>query len=330
MTTSSGTGRADHRTRVTVAIPTRDRPDHLCSVVRDIWAGRRRPDEILVVCQGDAPVEAARRLKREVPGAVPAVRFYASARHGTCANRNDIIRLATGDFIAFSDDDMSLPETWLESMLEIWAQDWECGAVLLTGPIQAPEEASNPLATPGRRLGATRRVWRTPPGSGDVLYGGHFGAPRSVYNRVGLPPFDERFGPGTRFPGAGDEEFALRVLSVGVPIAFEPSIEATHIAEAESWVQSQFEHCQGTGAMYVLRLSSGQKGALGLAVRAIFRVTGKAVRAAAAWRFRESVGRLAGVVGILYGAVRWWVTGAENEPRAPEPVPGELSLVQLD
>ncbi len=330
MTTGSGAVRVDHRTRVTVAIPTRDRPDGLCAVVRDIWAGRHRPDEILVVCQGDGAVATAHRLKREVPGAVPALRFYSSARHGTSANRNDAIRLASGDFIAFSDDDMRLPESWLETMLEIWVTDWKCGAVLLTGTIHVPAEAADPGSTPGRRIGQTRRVWRAPPDSGDVLYGGHYGAPRSVYNRVGFPPFDERFGPGTEFPGAGDEEFALRVLSAGVPIAFEPSIEATHVAEAESWIQSQFEHCQGTGAMYVLRWSSGQKGALGLAARTIFGVTAKAIRAAAGWRFREAVGRLAGVVGILHGAVRWWVTGAENEPRASEPDPGELRLAQLD
>lgn len=330
MTTGSGMGRADHRIRVTVAIPTRDRPDRLCAVVRDLWAGWRRPDEILVVCQGDAAVETVRQLKHEVPGAVPALRFYVSARHGLSANRNDAVRLATGDFIAFSDDDMRLPETWLETMLQIWVRDWERGAVILTGPIHVLDETTNPASIAGRRIGQTRRIWRAPPASGDVLYGGHFGAPQSVYNRVGFPPFDERLGLGAQFPGAEDEEFALRALSAGVPIAFEPSIEATHVAEAESWIQSQFEHCQGTGAMYVLRWSSGQKGALGLAARTIFGVTAKAVRAGAGWRFRESVGQLAGVVGILYGAVRWWVTGAENEPRAPEPVPGELSLVQLD
>jgi hypothetical protein len=330
MTTSGEAGGAGDGLRVTVAIPSRNRPDSLCRVVGDIWAGRRRPDEVVVICQGEGATATAQRLAREVPGVVPALRFYASARTGASASRNDALRLSSGEFIAFSDDDMSLPETWLESMLDAWKREWDEDAVLLTGPIDAPDGAADPGATPGHRPGEIRREWRTPPASGDVLYGGHFGAPRLVYDRAGSPPFDERFGPGSRFNGAGDEVFALRVLGAGVPVAFEPSIRATHVAHEDEWIRSQFQHSRGAGALLVLRSSWGDRTALGSALRGVGGIGAKGIRAAARLRFREAAGRFAAVAGITHGAWSWWVTGAGNEPRAVEPDQGELRLVHLD
>lgn len=315
--------------RVTVAIPSRDRPDALCRVVRDVCGGRRRPDEIVVVCQGSGALEAARRLEREVPEALPLLRFYASSRTGSGAARNDAIRLATGQFIAFSDDDMRLPEAWLQSMLDVWRRVWDAGPVLLTGPIDAPEGTADVAATPGRRPGASRRVWHAVPRDGDVLYGGHFGAPRSVYERAGSPPFDERLGPGTRFRGAEDETFALRVLRAGAPVTFDPAIRATHMADETGWIQSQFQHSRGAGALFVLRWSWGDRDAPGVAARTVVRVAAKGIRAALRLRFREAAGRFAAVGGMVGGALVWWTTGAGREPSASEPQPGELRLVRL-
>lgn len=311
MTRSDGDGGRE-RIDVTVAIPTRNRPDSLCQVVADVWAGRRRPDEILVICQGNHTQEAADRLRRAVPDAVPALRFYVSERTGSSSSWNDAVRLARGAFIAFSDDDMRLPPAWLETMLATWERDWDRGPVLLTGPIEVPPDTVDPEATPGRRPGDRPRVWRTAPTSGDVLYGGHFGAPRAAFDALGSPPFDERFGPGSRFPGAGDEEFALRLLDAGVPIAFEPSIHATHVADASSWVGSLFYHSQGAGALYVSRMQHRRPAAFG----ALFRTTGglvaKGVRSAVRLRFRESAGWFASLAGMGMGAVRWLATEPRN------------------
>ena len=243
----------------------------------------------------------------------------ASNRRGTNASRNDAVRLASGDFIAFSDDDMHLPESWLETMMEIWERDWEGGDVLLTGPIQSPAGNTDKSAAPGRRVGATRRVWRSPYTFDDVLYGGHFGAPKTVYSRVGNPPFDERFGPGTGLPGAGDEEFALQVLREAVPIVFEPSLSATHLAHTSTWVRDQFRHCQGSGALFVARRSWGDPTAARAAARAVVTRIAQGVRALLSLRIREGAGRFAGLGGLALGAWRW----------AHEPEPGDLMLVDF-
>ncbi|MFW6089703.1 MAG: glycosyltransferase [Gemmatimonadota bacterium] len=315
--------------RVTVAIPSRDRPDSLCRVVRDACGGHRRPDEIVVICQGRRALEAARRLVREVPEALPLLRFYASSRTGVAAARNDAIRQATGQFIAFSDDDMRLPQAWLASMLDVWRREWDAGPVLLTGPIDAPEGAADAAATPGHRPGVRRRVWHAPPRDGDVLYGGHFGAPRNVYERAGSPPFDERLGPGTRFRGGEDEVFAFRVLRAGVPITFDPAIRATHMADETEWIRSQFRHSRGAGALFVLRWSLGDRAAPGAAVRTVFGIAAKGVRVAMRRRFREAAGRFAAIGGMVAGALLWWTTGAGRAPSASEPRPGDLRFLPL-
>lgn len=315
--------------RTTVAIPTRGRPERLCTVVRDICAGDRRPDEILVVCQGEGALDTAHRLNDEVPESVPILRFYASTRRGPNASWNDAIRLAVGEFIAFTDDDMRLPEEWLEEMIRLWVEDWDRAPVLLTGPILAPETASDPSATPGYRPGDGRRVWRSPPLVGDVLFGGHFGAPRDVFTRAGRPPFDERLGPGTRFPGAGDEEFAIRLLRAGVPIAFEPSLSATHVADVDTWIRSQHQHSIGVGASYLIRWSSGERRAPVAAMRTLCGVLLKGLHNFLRLHFREGAGRVAGALGILRGALRWTISAERHEPPASEPGPGEVYEVPL-
>lgn len=309
--------------KVTVAIRSRERPEGLCAVVRDVWAGTRRPDELVVVCQGAGAEEAGHFLRREVPGVVPVLRFYASSRDGASRNWNDALRLATGDFIAFADDDTRVPRDWLASMLEAWDDDWAREPVLLTGPILAPADSTDPNVMPGRRNGAETRVWREPTAE-DVLFGGHFGAPRVAYERAGSPPFDERFGPGTRFPGAGDDAFALRLLRAGVPVVFDPSIRVTHVATAEDWVGDLFRHSQGSGALFVHRLSSGEPRVLRMAAKTLAGNLAKSLRAAARGRFRESAGRFALILGSLFGAARWIVTRAGTQPSAVPPRPGDL------
>jgi glycosyltransferase involved in cell wall biosynthesis len=316
--------------RVSVTIPTYGRPDTLCDVVRDVWNGRRRPDEIVVVCQGDDALATADRLRREVPEAAAVLRFYASTRRGTNANRNDAVRVATGEFIAFTDDDMRLPDTWLSAMLTAWETDWDGGPVLLTGPIHGPDDAAALSAVPGRRVGDERRIWRTPPPIGDVLFGEQFGAPRAVFERAGSPPFDERFGPNSPFPGAGDEEFAMRVLKAGVPIVFDPSIQGTHLAYPETWIRSLWTHAQGVGAMYALRWSEGERAVLGIALRNVFGIIAKGLRIAASLRFREAAGRFANAAGIVGGAVRWTASDVKDAPREGQAEPGALTLVPLD
>jgi GT2 family glycosyltransferase len=312
--------------RVTVAIRSRERPDGLCATVGDVWAGTRLPDELVVVCQGAGAEEAVRLLRREVPGVVPVLRFYASSRAGASRNWNDALRLATGDFIAFADDDMRVPQDWLASMLEVWNEDWAGEPVLLTGPILAPADSADPNVVPGQRKGAAKRVWREPTAE-DVLFGGHFGAPRIAYELAGSPPFDERFGPGTRFPGAGDIAFALRLLRAGVPVVFDPSIRVTHMARAEEWVGDLFRHSQGNGALFVHRLLSGEPRVLRMAANTLAGNLAKGLRAAARGRFRESAGRFALILGIMYGAGRWIVTRAGKTPSAVSPRPGDLRQI---
>lgn len=331
MRSDEATGRASRLDdlRVTVAIPTRERPNRLVQVVGDVWVGTRRPDEVLVVCQGEGATDIARSLVEEVSGVKSALRFYASRRTGTNANLNDLLRLARGDFIALTDDDMRLPPDWLARMLEVWSNDWKAADVIVTGPIDVPENVSNPHATPGYRPGEDRRVWRELPVVGDTLYGGHFGAPRSLFERLDGPPFDERFGPGTKYPGSTDTELARRALAQGMPIVFDPAIRATHLSNPSAWIRSQHLHSIGDGAMFLVRASEGEPGMLGVAVRTITAVTAKGLHNLATLRVREGTGRLFGAAGLIRGAWRWWRGAERHEPRTRVPTPDELRLVEL-
>jgi hypothetical protein len=115
-----------------------------------------------------------------------------------------------------------------------------------------------------------------------------------------------------------------------VPVAFEPTIEATHVARSRDWVRDQYAHSQGTGGLVALRWASGDRAALGIAARTVSTCLGKGVKAGLSLRGRVAAGRFAAVVGITMGAWRWWRTGASGAARAVPASDEEVRPVQLE
>jgi len=88
------------RATLSVIIPTRHRPALLSRALASVAAQSRRPDEVILVDDGDSPLEAA-------PGAgVRVVR--QEGPHGAARARNLGASVAGGTFLAFLDDD----DTW--------------------------------------------------------------------------------------------------------------------------------------------------------------------------------------------------------------------------
>ena len=88
------------RATLSVIIPTRHRPTLLSRALASVAAQRRRPDEVILVDDGDTPLEAApeagvRLVRQEAP-------------HGAARARNLGASVASGTLLAFLDDD----DTW--------------------------------------------------------------------------------------------------------------------------------------------------------------------------------------------------------------------------
>ncbi|WP_224242050.1 glycosyltransferase family 2 protein [Hyalangium gracile] len=102
---------------ISVLIPTRHRPVLLQRALASVAAQTRRPDEVLVIDDGDEPLELLSR------GEVSVVR--QEAPHGAPRARNRGASLVRGRFIAFLDDD----DTWHPDYLA------EAERIALTGDL---------------------------------------------------------------------------------------------------------------------------------------------------------------------------------------------------
>ena len=107
-------GVSTQATRVSVIVPTRDRP----ALLREALASIRAIEtdaltfEILV---GDNGKDAASRAAAEEFGAI----YLPVERAGAGAARNAGLKVASGEFIAFLDDDEIAPPTWLAELLRV-------------------------------------------------------------------------------------------------------------------------------------------------------------------------------------------------------------------
>jgi glycosyltransferase involved in cell wall biosynthesis len=108
---AAGEGASQRRSpRVSVIIPTHNRPDRLPRAVASVLNQTFRDVEIVIVDDASAD-DAAEVVARQDP----RIRYV---RHGSpkgaCGARNTGIRLARGEFVGFLDDD----DEWLPEKLQ--------------------------------------------------------------------------------------------------------------------------------------------------------------------------------------------------------------------
>lgn len=210
---------------LTAAICTHARPKALARCLDSLRILRERHDfEILVVNNGPpltAP-EGARLVREPRPGLDFA--------------RNCALREATGDWVAFLDDDVTVDGGWYEGLREAWSQYPDAAAV--TGLVLARELATEAQILFEQRGGFQRgfdtRCYRglLP---GNPLYpagAGLFGAGCNMAFRrdilVALGGFDEALDTGSPLPGGGDLDAFFRIIAAGHSLVYEPACLVFH------------------------------------------------------------------------------------------------------
>ena len=218
---------------VTVAVCTRDRPEDLARCLDALAALRYPALELLVV--DNAP---ATRDAHGVVAARPGVRYAVEPRPGLGWARNRALAEATGEILAFTDDDVVVEPGWVEALAAVFQEDAQVGAVTgLVLPLELETQAQR-LFEEYRSFGRGRERIRAamPPGSGPVAarYGltGSFGAGanmafrRRVLDELG--GFDPCLGAGTPSRGGEDLEMYFRVLKAGHALVYQPTAVVGH------------------------------------------------------------------------------------------------------
>src|SRR4051794_3095632 len=112
--------------KVTVCIPT-IRPDTVADAIRSIRAQTHTDWELVVVGQGDEHI--LRAVVENAADGDPRLFYVHLTRKGLSIARNSALSRATGDVIAFTDDDCIAPPDWLAEVVAAFGRYPDIGLV---------------------------------------------------------------------------------------------------------------------------------------------------------------------------------------------------------
>lgn len=118
---------------ISVCIPTFRRNERLRAVLDDLALQERRPDQVVVV-DNDATGAARSVVEQFRASGVPfRVDYDVQTEPNIAATRNRTVQLASGDWMAFVDDDERAPRSWLR---ELMLAAERCKADGVLGPVE--------------------------------------------------------------------------------------------------------------------------------------------------------------------------------------------------
>ncbi len=220
-----GTSDASHHSavRVSVVMCTRNRASRLAACLDRIAAsggGSQASWELLVVDNGSTD-DSLSVLDRWGGANTCAFRVVAEPRPGLSLARNAGVRAATGELIAFVDDDCLVESDWMERLLAAYLMqpvpDLVGGRVDLHDPADAaisirPFDDSSDVAD--LTAVSTR------------LIGCNFSVRAHALRSIGL--FDERLGAGSPSRSGEDLDLFYRLLKAGMRLRYDGSVRVRH------------------------------------------------------------------------------------------------------
>lgn len=246
--------------RATVVIATiYERPELLARGVASLLAMDYPDFEVIVVDNRRAPDATPIPA---FPGG-DRVRVVVSAAKGTSAARNYGISLATGEFVAFTDDDAVVEPGWLRALASRFTIDAQVDAI--GGMVRPMELDTRPQLWFEEFYGGFTKSYEPKAwslesvGDSDKLFpysAGHFGAGvnmavrRTTLERLG--GFDTNLGGGTPAMGAEDLALFLKIIFAGGTVAFEPSalVRHSHRRTEDEFLRQVYSYGVGLTAMF--------------------------------------------------------------------------------
>lgn len=259
----------DQLPRATVVVPTiYMRPAYLIRTVESILALDYPDFDVIVVDNrpgtNNAPITDFANDDQ--------VRVVIESRPGAASARNRGIGEASGDFIAFTDDDAVVDRNFLRALGENFSRNKDVDAI---GGMVRPLELDTVAQLWFEEFygGFTRyfhgRKWSADlVGNEDPLFpysAGHFGAGcnmafrRTALDRFG--GFDPVLGVGTKTKGGEDLKIFIEVLLGGGTVAFEPAalVRHSHRQTNRDFLSQVFDYGIGLTAMYTSLALSDRK-----------------------------------------------------------------------
>jgi len=225
--------------RFSIIIPTKNR----ASALADLFASLKglkglaelRPE--IIVADNDSQDETPAVVERATRDLPADVKRITTIRPGKSAALNDALKVATGDYLAFLDDDVVADSGWLRAIDQYFLEnDYRVGQ----GKIGlSRSDTEDPVVC---RLVDKFRTIPQLSFLGNVtqvqsLNGANFFIARKVLLQVG--GFDERLGPGASGTSE-DVELARRLRAAGVRIGYARDCLVFHRVDRDRLTESYF------------------------------------------------------------------------------------------
>jgi GT2 family glycosyltransferase len=148
------------------------------------------------------------------------------------------LKVATGDVLAFLDDDVVVDKSWLTAIEDFFrAGQYQVGQGIIRLPAPDKDDAEVLRLVERYRtipkLEFKKKVERI-----HSLNGANFFALREVFDRVG--GFDERLGPGASGTSE-DVEFARRLTNANIAIGYAPAAMVYHRVDRSRLTEEYFQ-----------------------------------------------------------------------------------------
>jgi glycosyltransferase involved in cell wall biosynthesis len=219
---------------ITVAVCTRNGAERLPSCLRALDALRYPASRIERIVVDNAPSDDR---VAELVAAHPGIRYVVEPRPGLDWARNRAVLAASGEIVAFTDDDVSVDDGWAEAIGRSFASD--PGIDGITGLV-VPDEIDYGAQRlfedyGGFNRGYDRQYYSGKPGmrlarrfAGAGLFGtgANMAFRKALFERIGL--FDPALDVGTPTNGGGDLEMFFRTLKEGGTLLYEPAAIVRH------------------------------------------------------------------------------------------------------
>lgn len=242
-----------------VIIATRDRPESLAATLADALALDYPRFEVIVV--DSAPTtDAARRVVEEKRHASPDIRYVFEPLAGLAMAHNRGLAAATGEIVAFTDDDVVIDPLWLLELARAFelAEDVACvTGLILPAELETPAQVwleDRVRFDKGYEprlfdLGAHRPNGKLFPYAAGALGSGANMAFRTNALRA-LGGFDPATGAGTLARGGDDLAAFFAVIAAGHTLAYQPTaiVRHSHRRTAEDLRAQMFSYGTGLGA----------------------------------------------------------------------------------
>lgn len=256
---------------VSVIVPTRDRPADLERCLQSLLKLESRYPFEIIVSDNHPATGQSEAVARRYP-----VKYVAETRPGASYARNAALGQASGQLVAFTDDDVVVMPGWLDNLLAPFSDPQVMCVTGLVLPVALETYAQELFEQYGdggldrgyqsfswgpEDFRTSRRAVKT------WLLGGtaNCAVRASAFTMSEIGPFDERLGPGSP-AGIGEDTYLFyRILKAGYRCHYQPAalVYHHHRQNIEAFRRQLLTYSKGIVAQQLhILLTEGDKRAL--------------------------------------------------------------------